>query len=150
LTHRVQRREKVVAKLDGHRVQHLGTVHGDDRDVVVRLVDADGGHEPPLARARYHHDMDPFLQDAPQASNRFRADTTLRNSLERILPPDVFAEASPQFDEMGERVVRELRALANLAEANPPKHIPLDAWGKRVDRIDVHPAWLQLVEVGKA
>ena len=94
-------------------------------------------------------DMDPFLQDAPQASNRFRADATLRNTLERILPPEVFADASPLFDDMGERALGEMRALAQHAETHPPVHVPIDAWGRRVDRIDVDPAWLQLVKIGQ-
>ena len=93
--------------------------------------------------------MDPFLQDSPQAANRFRADPTLRHTLERILPPDAFAEASPLFDEMGERSLTDLRALSQHAEAHPPVHVPLDAWGRRVDRIDVDPAWLELVRIGQ-
>jgi len=93
--------------------------------------------------------MDPFLQDAPRAANRFRADPTLGHTLERILPPDVFAEASPLFDEMGERSLTDLRVLAQHAESHPPVHVPLDAWGRRVDRIDVDPAWLELVRIGQ-
>src|SRR6266849_5094134 len=72
--------------------------------------------------------MDPFLQDAPQAANRFRADPTLRHTLERILPPDAFAEASPLFDEMGERSLTDLKALSLHAEAHTPVHLPFDAW----------------------
>ncbi len=37
--------------------------------------------------------------------------------------------------------------LARLAEANPPRHLPFDPWGKRVDRIEVHPAWIRLHEI---
>src|SRR5438034_677586 len=39
-----ERREQVVTELDRHGVQHVGTIHRDDRDVVVRLVDADRRH----------------------------------------------------------------------------------------------------------
>jgi alkylation response protein AidB-like acyl-CoA dehydrogenase len=93
--------------------------------------------------------MDPFVQDGPQPSNRFRSDRTLRHALERILPADVFAEAASELDEMGERAVGDLRALAERAERNPPRHVPFDAWARRIDRIDVDPAWLDLVEFGK-
>ncbi|MGZ4121394.1 MAG: acyl-CoA dehydrogenase family protein [Actinomycetota bacterium] len=93
--------------------------------------------------------MDPFLQDAPQPANRFRTDRTLRYALERLLPPEVFAETSPMFDETAERVVTDLRALALRAEANLPVHVAFDAWGRRVDRVDVDPAWLELVRVGQ-
>ena len=102
-----------------------------------------------IEAASLSDDMDPFLQEAPQASNRFRADATLRNTLERILPPEVFADTSPLFDDMGERGLGELRALAQHAETHPPVHVPIDAWGRRVDRIDVDPAWLQLVKIGQ-
>src|SRR5438309_12133713 len=93
--------------------------------------------------------MEPFLQDPPRPSNRFRTDRALRHSLERLLPPEVFAEAAPELDEMGARAVGELRALADQAERNPPRHVPYDSWGRRVDRIDVDPAWLRLVEIGQ-
>jgi alkylation response protein AidB-like acyl-CoA dehydrogenase len=36
-------------------------------------------------------------------------------------------------------------ALAAAAEANPPRHRPFDAWGARVDAIDVDPSWARLV-----
>jgi alkylation response protein AidB-like acyl-CoA dehydrogenase len=91
--------------------------------------------------------MDPFLQDPPRPSNRFRTDRAFRQSLERVLGPDVFAEASAELDAMGERSVDELRALGERAEANPPRLVPFDAWGRRVDRIEVDPSWTQLVEI---
>lgn len=93
--------------------------------------------------------MDPFLQDPPQRSNRFRTDRTLRYALERVLPDDVFAEAASELDAMGERASGELRALADRAEANPPRHVAFDAWGRRIDRIDVDPSWLELVRIGQ-
>ena len=93
--------------------------------------------------------MDPFLQDPPRASNRFHTDRTLRYALERTLPADVFAEAAPELDAMGERAVSEWAPLAWRAESNPPRHIPFDAWGRRVDRIDVDPAWTTLVRAGQ-
>jgi alkylation response protein AidB-like acyl-CoA dehydrogenase len=91
--------------------------------------------------------MDPFLQDPPRSSNRFRTDRALRHALERLLEPDVFAAASPELDELGERAAGELAELGERAEANQPRHVPFDAWGKRVDRLDVDPSWTRLVEI---
>ncbi len=91
--------------------------------------------------------MDPFLQDPPKPSNRFRTDRSLRRALERLLPTDVFADASPLFDAMGERCATEIRDLGEQAERNPPRHVPYDAWGRRVDRLEVDPAWTRLVEI---
>src|ERR1041384_2988367 len=102
---------------------------------------------------RYRHgtmtEMDPFLQDAPRFSNRFRTDRALRHPLERILPPDVFAETQADFDGMGAKAAGPLRELSARAEANPPRHVVYDGFGRRVDRIDVDPAWLDLVRFGK-
>jgi alkylation response protein AidB-like acyl-CoA dehydrogenase len=94
-------------------------------------------------------DVDPFLQDPPRRTNRFRNDAALRRVLERTLGPEAFSEAGPGLDAFGERTVEELPALADRAEATPPRHVPFDGWGRRVDRIDVDPAWTDLVRVGQ-
>lgn len=93
--------------------------------------------------------MDPFLQDPPRPSNRFRTDRVLRSTLRRILPDDVWHEVSPELDALGDRARAEWPQLADRAEANPPRHVPYDAWGSRVDRIDAEPAWLELVRIGQ-
>lgn len=93
--------------------------------------------------------MDRFLQDPPRPSNRFRADRTLRYALERLLPPDVLSDVAGDLDEMGERAAGELRALADRAESNPPRHVPYDAWGRRTDHVEVDEAWRDLVRVGQ-
>ena len=56
------------------------------------------------------HDQ-PVLQDPPRASNRFRTDRAFRRALERVLGPDLLAEAGPELDEMGERACAELPTL---------------------------------------
>lgn len=93
--------------------------------------------------------MDPFLQDPPRPSNRFRTDRTLRATLGRLLPPDVLREVEPELDELGARAATDLLAMANQAESNPPRHVPFDAWGKRVDHIELDPAWPALVREGQ-
>ncbi|MEO7803528.1 MAG: acyl-CoA dehydrogenase, partial [Actinomycetota bacterium] len=92
--------------------------------------------------------MDPFIQDAPRRTNRFRTDLALRHTIERLLPSDVFAAAEPLLDEMGERTVDELPLLERAAELNPPRHVPYDPWGTRIDQIEVDPAWTRLIEIG--
>jgi alkylation response protein AidB-like acyl-CoA dehydrogenase len=94
-------------------------------------------------------EMDPFLQDAPRASNRFANDRTMRYAVERVLPEDVYAEVAPDLDAIGARAAGDMRELAERAERNPPRHVPYDAWGRRVDRIDVDPSWLELVRIGQ-
>ncbi|MBY4898584.1 acyl-CoA dehydrogenase family protein [Cupriavidus sp. AU9028] len=90
-----------------------------------------------------------FHQEPPQPTNRFRTDPTLRLTLERLLPAEVFADAAPMLDRMGERVLDELMPLAEQAECNPPQHVPYDAWGRRVDTVQVDPAWTRLVQIGQ-
>jgi alkylation response protein AidB-like acyl-CoA dehydrogenase len=94
------------------------------------------------------HDQ-PVLQDPPRATNRFRTDRAFHLALERVLGPDLLAEAGPELDGMGERACAELPALQERAESNPPRLVPFDAWGRRVDRIEVDPAWLELVRIGQ-
>lgn len=93
--------------------------------------------------------MTDFVQEAPSPTNRFRTDRTLRLTLERLLPREVFTEASPALDRMGERTAQEIPDLANRAEANPPKLTTYDPWGTRIDRIDVDPAFDRLVAIGQ-
>jgi len=93
--------------------------------------------------------MDPFVQDAPARPDRLREDRPLRHALERLLPPDVWEEATPELAEMAGLAAGELPELQEVAEADPPRHTPFDAWGRRVDRIEVAPAWTRLVAMGQ-
>lgn len=93
--------------------------------------------------------MDPFIQDKPRPSNRFQTDRPLRHAVERLLPPEVFQEAASLLDSFGQTCVEELVPLQERAEANPPRHVPFDAWGQRIDRIEVDPAWKRLVQIGQ-
>ena len=91
----------------------------------------------------------PFLQQPPRAGNRFRGDRALRHGLERLLPPELYRQAAAEVDAVAERATAELPALAEQAEADPPRHVPYDAWGRRCDRIEVSPAWRELVALGQ-
>ncbi|MFA5889580.1 MAG: acyl-CoA dehydrogenase family protein [Actinomycetota bacterium] len=93
--------------------------------------------------------MEPFLQDPPRFTNRFRTDRALRATLERLLPEDVYLELAPELDAMGALAAGELADLVEQAERNPPRHVPWDAWGRRIDRVDVDPAWLRIIEIGR-
>ena len=93
--------------------------------------------------------MPDFTQTAPQPRNRFRHDATLRYALERHLPANIFADAAPALDRLGKRATAELPALADAAERTPPRHIPYDPWGRRIDRIEIDPAFDALVRIGQ-
>ncbi|HZD74014.1 MAG TPA: acyl-CoA dehydrogenase family protein [Actinomycetota bacterium] len=86
-----------------------------------------------------------FFQEPPALTNTFRSDTVLREHLERLLPAELLAEATPELDAMGEAAAGPLARLAARAEAAPPRLVPYDPWGRRVDRIEVSAAWKELV-----
>lgn len=88
-----------------------------------------------------------FFQEAPRLGNTFRGDAVLRSYLERRLPGTVRAEVEPGLERLGEMAAGEMLRLADAAEASPPRHLPFDPWGRRVDRIEVSPAWRRLHDI---
>lgn len=91
--------------------------------------------------------MTEFFQDAPTLANQYDGDRVLRAYLRRKLPAEVLADIEPGLRALGERAVTDIQALGDAAEAAPPRHVPYDPWGRRVDRIEVCDAWLQLERV---
>ncbi|HLF55325.1 MAG TPA: acyl-CoA dehydrogenase, partial [Thermoanaerobaculia bacterium] len=91
--------------------------------------------------------MTEFLQEAPQLGNPFVADAVLRALLERLVPANAWREIEPGLRRLGERAAGEMMRLADEAEAQPPRHVPFDAWGRRVDRIETSAAWQRLHEI---
>jgi acyl-CoA dehydrogenase len=83
----------------------------------------------------------PFTQAPPQLGNQYEDDRVLRTYLRRTLPADVLAEVESELQEMGELAGGELYRdqLADLH--NEPRLVHWDAWGTRVDRIEVTPLW---------
>jgi alkylation response protein AidB-like acyl-CoA dehydrogenase len=88
--------------------------------------------------------MGDFFQDGPVLGNQYEEDRVLRSFLRWKLPAGVLAEIEPGLHRLGERAVTDILALGNAAEAQPPRHVPFDAWGRRIDRIEVCDAWKQL------
>jgi acyl-CoA dehydrogenase len=85
-----------------------------------------------------------FFQEPPRLRNTYRSDVVLREHLERLLPAEVLAQVEPELDQMGEAAAGALARLADQAEASPPRLVHYDPWGRRVDRIEPHPAWAEL------
>ena len=88
--------------------------------------------------------MTGFARDAPQLGNQYDDDAFLRSYLRRRLPAKMREEIEPNLRRLGERVATDLLALAEKAEASPPRHVPYDAWGNRIDRIETSDAWREL------
>jgi acyl-CoA dehydrogenase len=85
-----------------------------------------------------------FFQEPPRLRNTYRSDVVLHEHLERLLPPEVRAEVEAELDAMGEAAAGELSRLAAQAEASPPRLVQYDPWGRRIDRIELSPAWSRL------
>ncbi|MGH7649428.1 MAG: acyl-CoA dehydrogenase family protein, partial [Gemmatimonadaceae bacterium] len=85
--------------------------------------------------------MSEFYQSPPVLGNQYRDDALLRSYLQCAAPPDVLAAMESELDALGERAAGEWLALAERAEAEPPRLVPFDAWGNRIDRIDTNDAW---------
>jgi acyl-CoA dehydrogenase len=82
-----------------------------------------------------------FIQAPPRLGNQYRTDAFLRGYLRRKLPVDVLRSIDPGLDELGELAGGELYQLQLHDRLNEPRLVQWDAWGNRIDRIDVTPLW---------
>ena len=88
--------------------------------------------------------MSEFTQEEPRLGNQYDDDGLLRAYLRWRLPAKMRAQIDPELRRLGHRVITDIFALGEAAEASPPRHVPYDAWGRRVDRIETSDAWRQL------
>ncbi|MDQ5838313.1 MAG: acyl-CoA dehydrogenase family protein [Acidobacteriota bacterium] len=82
-----------------------------------------------------------FSQPPPQLGNQYADDRALRSYLRRQLPTDVLREVEPSLEELGELAGGELYRMQLEDRLNEPRLTRWDAWGERVDRIEVSPLW---------
>ncbi|HMI54672.1 MAG TPA: acyl-CoA dehydrogenase family protein [Gemmatimonadaceae bacterium] len=94
--------------------------------------------------------MSGFFQDAPRLGNQYDDDALLRSYLRWRLPANMRAEIEPDLRRLGDRVATDILALGEAAEMSPPRHVPYDAWGRRVDRIETSDAWRMLDQISAA
>ena len=83
----------------------------------------------------------PFNQPAPQLGNQYTDDRVLRSYLARVLPPGMLSAIEGELRELGDLTGGELYQLQIADRLNEPVHTPWDAWGNRVDYIEVSPMW---------
>jgi alkylation response protein AidB-like acyl-CoA dehydrogenase len=82
-----------------------------------------------------------FTQAAPELGNQYRDDPLLAGWLRRALPADVLRAVEPELDELGGIAGGELYRLQLADRLNEPSLTQWDAWGHRVDRLEVSPLW---------
>ena len=86
-------------------------------------------------------DITPFNQPPPVLGNQFDDDRVLRSYLQRVLPPDVYKEAQEPLRTLGEMAGGELYQMQLADRRNEPVLTQWDAWGNRIDHIEVSPLW---------
>src|ERR1041384_7815200 len=87
----------------------------------------------------------PFNQTPPTLGNQYMDDRVLRSYLKRTLPPLILSEIEPSLREMGRLSGDELYRMQLADRLNEPRLTQWDAWGNRVDKIELTPLW-QLAE----
>lgn len=81
-----------------------------------------------------------FVQSPPELAHPFRNDRVLLALLDRALPAERRAALDADLDALGDHAQRAWQQ-ALLSERRKPVLTQWDAWGNRVDRIELTPAW---------
>ncbi len=82
-----------------------------------------------------------FLQSPPSLGNQYDDDRVLRSYLARVLPETMLREIEPSLREMGRRAGGDLYQLQLAGRLNEPTLTQWDAWGNRIDHVEVTPLW---------
>ncbi|MDC0707730.1 acyl-CoA dehydrogenase family protein [Stigmatella sp. ncwal1] len=82
-----------------------------------------------------------FFQDGPRLGNQYDDDSLLQGYLARKLPEELRRSLTDGFRELGELSGRYFYEFQLRDRLNEPTLTQWDAWGQRVDRIDVTPLW---------
>src|SRR5688500_16366971 len=82
-----------------------------------------------------------FQQTPTQLGNQYEDDRVLRSYLARVLPADMLREIEVSLAEMGRLAGGELYQLQLADRLNEPRMTQWDAWGNRIDKIELTPLW---------
>jgi alkylation response protein AidB-like acyl-CoA dehydrogenase len=82
-----------------------------------------------------------FFQEPPRLGNTFDADPLLRSFLARRLAPDHLRAVEEELRHLGALAGGPLFALQSADRLNEPVLTAWDAWGNRIDHIEVTPLW---------
>ena len=82
-----------------------------------------------------------FQQSPPALGNQYEDDRVLRSYLSRVLPNDVLRDVEGSLIEMGRLAGGELYEFQLADRLNEPTLTQWDAWGNRIDKIELTPLW---------
>src|SRR6266403_1357258 len=83
----------------------------------------------------------PFHQQPPVLGNQYDDDRVLRSYLKRTLPREMLSEIAPSLIEMGRLAGGDLYRMQLADRINEPVLTQWDAWGERIDHIELTPLW---------
>jgi acyl-CoA dehydrogenase len=82
-----------------------------------------------------------FVQESPRLANTYASDELLKSYLQWKLGADLLASMERELLELGELAAGKLFELQRADRCNEPTLTQWDAWGNRIDRIEVTPLW---------
>lgn len=82
-----------------------------------------------------------FFQDPPRLGNQYDDDALLQSYLARTLPEDMRRAHLDEFRELGELGGNYFYQFQLRDRLNEPELTQWDAWGHRIDHIEVSPLW---------
>ncbi|MGI9065435.1 MAG: acyl-CoA dehydrogenase family protein [Pyrinomonadaceae bacterium] len=82
-----------------------------------------------------------FQQTPPTLGNQYDDDRVLRSYLARVLPETMLREIEPSLRELGRLAGGDLYHMQLADRLNEPKLTQWDAWGNRIDTVEVTPLW---------
>lgn len=84
---------------------------------------------------------EPFVQPAPRPRDGWAQDWLLRSYLRRRLPPAHLSRLGPELAALGAAAAGPLWDAQLADRLNEPTLVHWDAWGNRVDRIELTAVW---------
>jgi len=84
----------------------------------------------------------PFFQEPPRLGNQFDDDPLLPSWIARFIPEAHHGEIATELHQLGDLAVAYYGKQL-LDRENEPVLTQWDAWGNRIDRIDVSPLWVE-------
>uniref|UniRef100_UPI00066FF318 acyl-CoA dehydrogenase family protein n=1 Tax=Frateuria defendens TaxID=2219559 RepID=UPI00066FF318 len=83
-----------------------------------------------------------FLQHAPQLEHPYRGDRVLLALLDRVIPAERREALDADLDALADYALAAWQRAA-ASTRRQPVLTQWDAWGRRIDRIELTPAWLE-------
>lgn len=90
---------------------------------------------------------EPFFQSGPTLGDQYADDRVLQGWIAHTLPEDVRVAVEPELREMGALAGGALFTLQAEDRLAEPRLVAWDAWGRRIDRIELTAGWRRAAEV---